>query len=591
VIRFQVDLHERQAHRVHIRADIETAAGEPLEVSMPVWTPGSYLVREFARHVLDFRASAPDGSALPTRKLNKNTWLIEPAGLPTIRLSYALHANERSVRTNHVDATHAFLSPAATFVRVRGRENDVQRIDFRLPPGWSAFTALEERDGGFYARDYDALVDSPIEIGPHECQDFDHEGVRHRVVLAGRHDLDAERLLHDVHRIVAEVASVFGMMPFARYTFLLLFVDEGGGGLEHLDSCVCMSSRWRLRTPDAYRDYLSLLAHEYFHAWNVKRLRPVALGPFDYDREVYTRDLWVAEGITSYYDDLCTLRAGFFDKVGDYLSARAQACRAEAERPGARRMSLADASHDAWIKFYRPDDNTSNSSVSYYAKGALVALMLDLRIRRLSRGKATLADALRTGWDRHAARGAGYPEGAVEEWASAAAGTDLGDFFERHVHGTEPLAPDADLAWVGLRLAEEPARSKRALPRDSQGFLLEPWIGANLKASNGFARVDCVLEGSPAWEAGIHHDDLIVAVDDMRVDETTLEDRLERANGHAVLVTLLRGQTLHRLRVKPVPRRLSEWKLLPVDGLTEAQRRAFQVWTGQPHPARGEPAS
>ena len=586
MIRYQLSFPDRQAHRVDVRLEVDTDGAATVDVSMPVWTPGSYLVREFAKNVLDLTAEAPDGGALAVQKVDKNTWRVSTGGAERVAVTYTLHANERSVRTNHVDEGHAFLSPAATFLRVDGREAAPHRIEFELPEGWGAFSGLEERDGGFTARDYDLLVDSPFELGPHEVLEFEHDGVPHYLVLAGENDLDREKFVEDVRTIVAEVASVFGTMPFERYTFLLLLVDQGGGGLEHLDSSVCMGSRWGLHDPKRYRGFLSLIAHEYFHAWNVKRFRPVALGPFDYDRENYTPDLWVCEGVTSYYDDLCTLRAGFYDKPAKYLSERADAWRKEAERPGSQRMSLAQSSHDAWIKLYRPDDNSTNSSISYYSKGALVALQLDLRIRRLTGGRSTLATALRIGWEQTAAKGEGFPERGMEAFASEAAGEDLTSWFDGVVRGTDPLAPNDDLRWVGMELKVVPKKNPRDLPQDAQGFPLEPSLGITTRSQDGFVRVDNVLEGGAAWHAGLQHDDLVVAVDDLRVSTSTLGHRLERAAGGPVELVFLRDQTLHRLTVQPDQRRLEDWKLAPLEEVTDEQAAAYEEWTGFPHPSR-----
>jgi len=594
MIRYEVSLPDRQAHRVHVRMTVDGADGT-LSLGLPVWTPGSYLVREFSRSVLDLSAADSRGAPLAVTKRDKNTWDVQAGGAGRVQVDYELYANERSVRTNHVDADHAFLSPAATFLFVRGADGrpvaTEHRVTVAAPDGWQTFTALPAQGDAFIAANYDALVDAPIEVGPHRVLNFQHEGVPFRIVLAGAGGLDEERLKDDVARLVAEVAQVFGQQPYRDYTFLIELVDAGGGGLEHADSCVCMVSRWDLSKKKEYRNFLGLLAHEYFHAWNVKRFRPAALGPFDYDRENYTPDLWVAEGITSYVDDLAVLRAGFHEKPADYLEQIGAAFKELAELPGARRMSLARASEDTWIKFYRPDENSRNSSVSYYSKGALVALQLDLRIRRLAGGARTLADVLRLGWERYAARGQGYPPGALQALASEVAGADLAPYFAAHVDGTEPLAPDEDLAFVGLRLARTPAKSERKLPRDADGFLLEPWLGLVTAADGPLCKVTAVLEGSPAEQAGLNTDDLLLAVDGWRVSQDTLQDRLDRAGAEPVEITIYRGQSLRTVTATPEARRLADWKLAPVDAPSEAQRAAFKAWTNVELPASASEAT
>ncbi len=581
MIRYEVSLADRQAHRVHVRMTVDVAGGT-LSLGLPVWTPGSYLVREFSRHVLDLSATDAAGAPLPVTKRDKNTWDVQAGAARRVHVDYELYANERSVRTSHVDADHAFLSPAATFLFVRGPDGRPLAVEHGVsvaaPDGWQVFTSLPARGDAFVAPDYDALVDAPIEVGPHRVLTFEHDGVPFRIVLAGAGELDEDRLRDDVSRIVAEVAQVFGHQPYRDYTFLFELVDTGGGGLEHADSSVCMVSRWDLGKKKEYRNVLGLVAHEFFHAWNVKRFRPAGLGPFDYDRENYTRDLWVAEGITSYVDDLAVLRAGFFEKPGDYLERVGQACKELAELPAARRMSLARASQDTWIKFYRPDENSRNSSVSYYSKGALVALQLDLRIRRLTGGTRTLADVLRLGWERYTARGQGYPAGALQALASETARADLAPYFAAFVDGTEPLAPDEDLAFVGLRLSRTPAKSERNLPRDADGFLLEPWLGLLTAADGPLCKVTAVLEDGPAFHAGLNADDLLLAVDGMRVSNDTLQDRLDRVGAGPVEIAFFRGQSLRQLTVEPDVRRLEDWKLAPVESPTDAQRAAFKAW-------------
>jgi predicted metalloprotease with PDZ domain len=580
MIRYEVSLSQARAHRVQVRMSVSDPPTDVLSVAMPVWTPGSYLVREFARHVLDLAATDGEGRPLEARKVDKNTWEVATAGARLVRIEYTLYANERSVRTNHVDDGHAFLSPAATFLFVRGLEHLAHHVDIEAPEGWEVFTGLPPRDDGWLALDYDTLVDSPFEIGPHRALGFELEGVPYRIVLAGEGRLDEAQLVQDVRAVAEEVSRIFGHVPYDDYTFIVALVDSGGGGLEHRNSSVCMVSRWSLDKPKDYRGLLSLMAHELFHAWNVKRFRPEALGPFDWDRENYTSDLWVAEGITSYFDDLCVLRAGRAEKVEDYLAGRAKALQELAELPGARRMSLVQASRDAWIKLYRPDENSRNASVSYYSKGALVALLLDLRLRRLTEGRASLETVLRLGWDRYTRQGRGYPDGILGALASEVAGQDLQGFFDAYVRGTEPLDPGDDLGAVGLRLQVAPRKTDRDLPRDEQGFPLAPTLGISTADAGGLVRISAVLEDGPAFEAGLNVDDLILAIDAMRVRPGTLTDRLDRTRGEPAEITFYRGESVRRVTLRPTLERLEDWRLVPVDAPDESQRQAFRSWTG-----------
>jgi predicted metalloprotease with PDZ domain len=595
MIRYHLSFPDLLAHRVQVRMSLGGLDGGPVDIAMPVWSPGSYLIREYARHVLDLTASSASGEPLACEKLSKNTWRIQPDGSTAVTVDYTLYANELSVRTNEANAEHAFLQSPATFFRHAASHDAQHRVTIDAPEGWGVFTSLPRDGDAWEAADFDELADSPFELGPHQELSFELQGVPHRIVLAGETGLDAERLRDDVSRICEQMASIFGHMPFEHYTFLFQFVDKGGGGLEHKNSSVCMSSRWDITKPKRYHRFLSLVAHEYFHAWNVKRFRPEALGPFDYDVENYTPDLWVAEGITSYYDDLMTARAGFIDKIESYLTDRAAAFRSESERPGSQRCSLADSSFDSWIKLYRPDENSTNSTISYYSKGALVALMLDLRITRLTDGERSLADVLRLGWERYTTSGKGFPPGAVLTLASEIAGQDLTPFFDAYVAGRDALDPDPDLAWLGLRLAIQPEKTERNLARDDEDFPLEPWLGFTTRSSDGLARVEAVLEGGPAYRAGLNHDDTLLAVNQMRVSHSNLMDRLDRTAGDEVSLTFWRGQELRILQITPELRRVCKWRLVALDDVSDAQQEAFREWCGWDLPsapdAEPEPAS
>ena len=584
MIRYHVTLPERQAHRVSVRLDLEDLSGTSVDLTMPVWTPGSYLVREYARNVIELTASAADGRALTVTKPAKDTWNVALDGATAIHVDYVLYANEVSVRTSHVTDDHAYLQPAATFLRHAPSASGKHRVTLDAPGDWNIYTPLAADGEGFVAADFDELVDSPIEVGPHTEIGFEIRGVPHRLVVTGAVDLDVERMRDDIATICTEVATIFDQMPFDDYMFLVSLVDSGGGGLEHKNSSVNMFRRWGLHDEKTWRRFLSLIAHEYFHAWNVKRFRPEALGPFDYDTENYTPDLWVAEGITSYYDDLATLRAGFGGGASTYLSDRAGAFKAEAERPGSDRMSLTESSLDTWIKQYRPDENSRNVSVSYYSKGALVAFMLDLRIRRLTDGDKTLADVLRLGWERYAARDVGFPPGTIRALANEVTGADMDGFFDDAVEGVSSLDPNADLAWVGLTLERKPSKTDRPLPEDDQGRKLAPRLGVSTGNRDGLCVIDVVFEDGAAFAAGLNHDDVILAIDGFRVSGSNLGERLDRTAGDAVTLTYWRGEELRSVTLTPELLPLEDWKIVSVDEPTDAQLMAYATWLGEDHP-------
>jgi predicted metalloprotease with PDZ domain len=535
---------EPHTHLFEVELHLVDAPG-PVELVMPSWTPGSYLLREFARHVQDFSARS-GGEPVAWSKADKSSWRVEArAGAPLV-VSYRVYANELTVRTSHLDATHGYVNGASVFLWVRGLEAAEHEVQVVAPAGWRTSTALAPvGENRFLARSHDELVDSPMEIGTHALLEWEQSGRPHRFAVWGTRSFDAERLLADTREIVAAAERMFGGLPYERYVFLLHLMPEGRGGLEHRDSSSLQAERWALPAPgeepdEKYEDFLALVAHEFFHVWNAKRIRPEALGPFDYTRENYTRDLWVVEGLTTYYTDLLLLRSGritearYLERLGEQIT-RFQAL------PGRRRQTLAESSFDTWIRFYRPDEHTPNAQISYYQKGALVGLLLDLEIRRASEGARSLDDLMRLLWERYGARDVGYPEtgpGSVEALAAEVAGEDLSAFFDRYIRGTAELDFDRALGAAGLRLARgstadtgdgEGSNESTATPaasaaakrhRPSDAAEIEARLGIRVRERSGRVEIAMVLEGGSGWSAGLNSGDEIVALDGVRVAST-----------------------------------------------------------------------
>jgi predicted metalloprotease with PDZ domain len=505
-------------HRVHVRAEAPSGCGEWW---MPTWIPGSYLVREFARNVTGLRADGPSGP-LPVQKVAKNRWKVDCDAGPVV-VSYQLYANELSVRTNHVDADGAVLNPAALVLVPPDHEGPMA---LRLLTDLDGpYTALSERaPGELVAPDLDTLIDSPILLGDSVERSFAVEGVKHTLVTRGGGTLwDHDRATADVQRIVEVQRRMWGAFPYDDYVFLNAALG-GRGGLEHDESTLVLADPWATRDDDAYTSWLGIMSHELFHAWNVKALRPKMLGPFDYENEVYTRELWIAEGFTSYYDDLFLLRAGLIDEQ-QWLEAMSDNLRRVQGDPGHLVMPLADASFDAWIEYYRRDADSPNQAVSYYLKGAVVAWLLDTEIRRATDGRRSLDDVLRAAWPRFAE--AGYDQGAFRALISEVAGTDLEPWLVRHVDRAEPIELDEALAWWGL-VAED----------DGGG----PWLGLRTRTEGQRVFVDSVLQGGPGWHAGVNPDDELLALDGWRIDAG--HDRLRGVAAGSVLplVVARRGQ-------------------------------------------------
>jgi predicted metalloprotease with PDZ domain len=552
---------------------------------MPVWTPGSYLVREYARQVQDFGATDGAGAPLAVERVDKCTWRIARPGDGVAVARYKVYAHDLTVRTNHLDASHGYFNGAALFVSSDLHRAGACELAVDCPEGWRAFCALSCRDGLFLARDFDELLDSPVEMGPHEPFGFTAAGKPHDVVAWGGAggNLDRRALAADLKRICETEAKLFGGLPFERYLFILLLTDKGRGGLEHAHSCSLVSPRLGFSPRKSYEDFLALAAHEYFHLWNVKRIKPRALVRPDLRRETYTTLLWAMEGITSYYDTLLLRRAGFID-AARYLAKVGEVITSVESVPGRRALPLAEASRLAWIKHYRPDENTPNSGVSYYAKGEVVALLLDLEIRRRTSGARSLDDLMRLLFARYVtAEGEiGVPEDGVEACATEVAEQDLSLFFDRAIRSGEELDYRI-LGSAGLTLQRRGRRNASdrggTPPEHDEGE--KAWIGVELKPGER-AVVATALVGSPAAKAGLYPEDEIVAVDGLRVTSGSLAERVdERTNGDALRLSVFRRDVLLEVPLRLEPRPHTACWLEKNEQATDAQRALFTAWLGE----------
>lgn len=574
----RVALPAPQTHVVHVETTVAGDLPPELVLFMPVWTPGSYLVREYARHVEGLQVEAPASC----RKLRKNAWRVRTSGAGRVVLRYRVYANELTVRTSHVDHSHAFLVGAALFMGIEGHERLGARVELSAPRGWRVATSLPPCPGGGYeAPDYDALVDSPIEIGTHREERFEVGGRPHRYAIWPAEaigDGDVRRLVADTRTIVAEEAALFGgAPPYDAYELLLHLSPRARGGLEHGASAALVASPAAFHSRDGYLDLLSLVAHEVFHAWNVKRIRPEGLSPYRYQEEAYTRLLWWFEGATSYYD-WRVLRTSHLCSVEEYLDHLASEIGYLDQTPGRHLQSLEDASFDAWIKLYRPDENTANTAVSYYRKGELVNALIDLEIRARSAGRSSLDRVLSLLWQEHGATGRPVPEDGMQALFERAAGVPLGDLFDAWIRGTHELDLAPTLARVGLGV------ERKSRPDGATASL-----GVRVKADGGRAVITTVMREAAAWRAGVDPGDELVAVGGIRVDAAGVEPTLRgRAPGDTVDVLVARdGRVLSRRAVLDPPRH-DRVKLVASRDALPAARSAFTAWMGEPHPAWAE---
>jgi predicted metalloprotease with PDZ domain len=584
-ISYTVSMPEPHTHLLQVEMRVGRGGGganlpAQVDLVMPVWTPGSYLVREYARHVQDFAATEAGGGNRPLtwRKINKNTWRVETGGAAReVRATYSVYANELTVRTNELHDRHAFWNNAALLMYVDGQLGAPSTV--RVVPfgDWKIATGLPAVAGQrntFRAENFDVLYDSPFLVSDFKTLTFEVRGVPHRIVIDGEGNYDPERMRREVQKIVETAVEMMGGAPYHDYTFILMLHPSAGGGLEHLNSTALIMRRFAFRPEAAWDDFLSLVAHEYYHLWNVKRIRPDALGPFDYTGENYTRLLWVAEGVTSYYENILSRRAGV---IGDkeYLTTIANAIRGLQNTPGRLEQSIEEASFDAWIKYYRPDENTLNSAISYYDKGAIVGLLLDLEIRRRSAGAKSLDDVMRYLYNEFALKNRNYTPEDFQRAAEQAAGASLDDFFRRFVRGREELDYNTALAAVGLQLQTTAASagdaSKPAAPK--------AYFGANLRQDGERLVVSSVPAGTPAYNQGITFNDQIVALDGQRVNATTFNARLEeRKPGDEVRLSVFRLDELRTFTIKLGGRAEENYRIVPLAQQTPEQRRLYDGW-------------
>ncbi|MEM6986826.1 MAG: PDZ domain-containing protein [Pseudomonadota bacterium] len=527
-----------------LESDVDT-----LHFSLPDWVPGSYMIRDYARHIVAIDAYV-DGEAVALEKRGKSRWQLS-AARGSVRLVYHVYALDHSVRGAYLDTSGWFCQGVCVFLRCEEAAEQLHRVvveseltsgDQSLVTTLPADTEADRAAACYLAESYGELIDHPIMAGSLQSHRFDVFGVPHEVVVAGRCELDAERLLADIAAICETHVRCFGEPPpMQRYVFMLRVGGERSGGLEHRDSCVLAVPRRNLSrgaARDAYIDFLSLVSHEYFHAWLVKRIRPAALARATLHSEVHTRSLWVFEGITSYYDELGLLRAGVIEP-SEYLKRLAATLSRVQRGVGRLRQSLEDASYDTWTRFYKQDENAPNAIVSYYTKGALVALALDLVLRQRSQGRLSLDTVMRVMWQRHG-DGVPVPETGFEELVAELVGEDLAPFFDQAVRSCEDLPMDQYLAAQGVSMKWESGDGAPA------------WLGCTYSATGN--RVAVVYEGSPAQQAGLTPGDEVLAWQGVRfVAANESAYRRSAMDGDLVSLAVFRNDELIECEVTLAP--------------------------------------
>ncbi len=558
-------------HVLHVRCLVAEPDPAGQAFDLPNWIPGSYLIRDFARHIISFRARCAD-IAVDVRKRDKSTWVCGPCDGP-LEIEYEVYANDLSVRGAHYDTTHAYFNGAALFLRAVGHAEAGCVVDIDAPANdefshWRVATAMRAENvdgsgfGRYHAANYDELIDHPVEIGDFTLASFSAGGVEHQIAITGHHYADLERLCADLAQLCQTHIDLFGgEPPMGRYLFQVTALGNGYGGLEHRDSTSLLCSRSDLPLPgsaavsDAYRRFLGLASHEYFHLWNIKRIKPEAFTPYELAHESYTSLLWVFEGITSYYDDLALVRSRLIAPAS-YLELLGQTVTRVIGGSGRLKQSLAESSFDAWTRFYKQDENAPNAIVSYYAKGSLVALALDLRIRLHSEERFSLDDVMRAAWQRYGVAGAGMPEDGFEKLVGEVTGLAMDEFFDEAIRGTG----DLPLEELLVQFAVSSGRRHSTGPGDlggkpdarSPGPNVALGVALELKPDKVLLRQ--ISEDGAACRAGLAAGDELVAIDGLRVTAANIAELLRPFDpGERVPVMIFRRDQLLAFDVELQP--------------------------------------
>ncbi len=587
------------AHLFEVRVTVAEPHPEGQVFAIPAWIPGSYMIRDYAKHVVSARAES-DGRDVAVEKIDKSRWR---AATSNRELTFVIEvfAHDESVRGAHLDASHAFFNGTCVFPAVVGQEDAPCALEIVAPEapfgkGWRVATSMR-RDtagqyefGGYLADNYAELIDHPVEIGRLSIGEFEANGVPHAIAIRGKTRVDMARLCRDLKTVCEHHMSFLGIpSDLDRYLFLLNAPGSGYGGLEHRwsSSLICSRDNLPARGDEGvsseYRSFLGLVSHEYFHLWNVKRMKPAAFTPYDLTQEVHTGLLWVFEGITSYYDDLALVRCGLITPES-YLELLGQTATRVLRGAGRRRQSIEESSFDAWTKFYKPDANASNAVVSYYAKGALVALCLDLKLRDETDGRVSLDDVMKEAWSRWGDSGEGMPEHGLERLCLDVSGVDLQDFFDATVRGTGELPLEAMLQTHGVDFCLRGSSGGADKGGKPAGDSKPPavWLGATLGTRAGKPVFLAVHNGGPAEQAGVSPDDELVALDGLRIDIAGCEARTRRYRpGDVSELAVFRGDELITVRLKWAEAPADTAYLVMSDDVDGAMSARRDAWLGQ----------
>jgi predicted metalloprotease with PDZ domain len=555
-IAYTVNVKNPTSHLYEIEMTVKGIRETSVSVSMPAWSPGMYRIENYARNVQDFRASNIHNQPLMWEQTDKQTWRIAKQSADDVEIRYQVFSTQ-------LNDQMADLAPPATFMYVVGQKHVPCSVKYNAPGGWKVYTGLERKGDRYFAPDYDIFIDAPAFIGEFKVLDFETGGARHQLVFSKRDiSLSAPQVTADIQDIVEAAMKIFGKLPYKEYVFLFKVQPQATNSVEHLNSTHITVGENDFVAQATYRQFLATVAHEFFHLWNVKRIRPAVLGPFDYSREAHTRLLWMLEGVTSYYGDLLLQRGGI-DTPEEYLGRMALVINSLEHTPGRHLMSAEDASWNTWLR----SDNAENNTVSYYVKGEVIGLLLDLEIRARTKNRKSLDDVMRYLMETYAMKGVGFPEDEFLKAVELVAGSDFHEFYEATVQSRKDLDYNRYLKQAGL-VAQVQVQPGTIYV----GIEFDP-------AESNFPRVRRVLANSPAERAKLDAGDLLVSMNGERLTYENFRSRLHSHSiGETVKLTVLRNQRLLDLNIVPIEFQEERWQLNEVSRPSPEQLELKKGW-------------
>lgn len=566
-VHYTLSMPHPSTHLLEIEIRVEGLKSKTIDLHMPAWRTGRYVIFDFSGGVQEFSAHDANGKNYPWKKIDKDTWRIEQGSANSVTARYKVYANEFNQRTRELNSEHAFVDPAAVFMYVDELKNKPLELTIHPYGNWHVTTGLDDVEGKMFtyrAPSFEYFADCPIEIGNQKDFTFQVDTKDHIISIYGEGNWNIDTLIRDFSKIVTVNKEFWGDLPYKKYLFLIHCQPNAGGGTEHINSTVMGVRPFIFSNPSSYNGFLGLVSHEFFHTWNVKQLRPKALAPYDLSKESYSEELWISEGTTSYFDDLLLLRAGFRD-AKNYLESIAQMISSDRSRPGNTIQPLSEASFDAWIKYWKRQQNSYKAESDYYGKGSHVSMLLDLEIRHRSKNKKSLDDVMKAMYHRFPLS-RGFTNTDFIKVCEEFSGSGLKDFFDKYLYGTMPLPWETYLSYAGLEVAVKDSARKIGL-------------GITAQDAGDRVRVTGVLPNSPAEKAGIEFNDEILALNGFRVRASDLNELISSiGEGKVIVLTLFRNDKLKEIRVPLDFFGFATYTLKKMTQPSDLQKSIYEGW-------------